>query len=119
MALTNGKHRELFGISEGPPLHDPLAVAAVLAGTSDDVGFTYWDSERSQGSEHEERFDVTIVTEGTYEAAKEDGSGVQTGRTIIKEAPAGQSGVRIPRSVDVAKFWNVMEECTERADGHI
>ena len=53
------------------------------------------------------------MTDGTFEEARQ---GKQTGRTIVRELPPGEEGVRIPRGVDVAKFWRVLEECLQRAD---
>ncbi|KAJ4060985.1 Uridine nucleosidase 1 [Fusarium oxysporum] len=106
-------YADTFGITAGPPLHDPIAVAAVLIGTESEIPFFEWDAKRSQPPEHNERFEVTVITEGTFEEAKE---GKQTGRTLAKLLPPGQQGVRIPRGVDTAKFWQVIEECIERAD---
>lgn len=105
---------DVFGIMDGPPLHDPIAVAAVLIGTPDEIPFYDWHETKSQQPKHNERFDVTIVTEGTFEAAKNGEH--QTGRTIAKEVPVGQGGVMIPRGLDVPKFWQVIEECIQRAD---
>ncbi|KAK2592851.1 Uridine nucleosidase 1 [Conoideocrella luteorostrata] len=107
-------YADVFGITAGPPLHDPIAVAAVLVGTPDEIPFHEWDSGKSASPKHEERFEVTVVTEGTFEQAKDENA--QTGRTIAKVLPPGEEGVRIPRSMDVAKFWQVTEECISRAD---
>lgn len=95
-------------------MHDPLAVAAILTGTPDEISFFDWDDERSVGEKRDERFNVKVVTEGTFEAAKE--GKFETGRTIATDAGPGQAGVRIPRSLDVNKFWTVMEECIQRSD---
>ena len=89
-------------------------MAAVLIGTPDEIPFVEWEEGRSQPPKHNERFQVTVVTDGTYEEAKAGTK--QTGRTIAKLLPPGQPGVRIPRSLDVAKFWEVIEECVSRAD---
>ncbi|KAK0761027.1 hypothetical protein N5P37_005970 [Trichoderma harzianum] len=107
-------YADVFGITAGPPLHDPLAMLAVLLGTPDEIAIYDWDEKKSQGPKHNERFDVTVITEGTIEEAKRGEK--QTGRTIAKEAPAGEGGVIIPRGVDVDRFWQVIEECIERAD---
>ncbi|GAO14400.1 uncharacterized protein UV8b_02606 [Ustilaginoidea virens] len=107
-------YADVFGITAGPPLHDPIAVAAVLLGTDDEIAFHQWDDKRSAAPKHEERFQVTVVTEGTFEKAR-DGH-AQTGRTIARLLPPGEEGVRIPRSMDRAKFWQVIEECVRRAD---
>ncbi|EFZ00250.1 nucleoside hydrolase [Metarhizium robertsii ARSEF 23] len=107
-------YANVFGIAEGPPLHDPIAVAAVLIGTSDEIPFSEWHEQKSTHPKHNERFDVTIVTEGTFEEARAGTK--QTGRTIAKALPAGEEGVRIPRSVDVARFWQEIEACVSRAD---
>ncbi|KAM5356014.1 hypothetical protein ACJ41O_002660 [Fusarium nematophilum] len=106
-------YADTFGITAGPPLHDPLAVAAVLIGTKDEIPFFEWDAKHSEQPEHKERFEVTVITEGTFEEAK---TGKQTGRTLAKLLPPGEDGVRIPRGVDIAKFWQVIEDCIERAD---
>jgi uridine nucleosidase len=89
-------------------------MAAVLTGTPDEIVFYDWDGVKSQGTKHNERFDVTVVTEGTAEEAQRGEK--QTGRTIANVLPAGEEGVRIPRGVDVDQFWKVIEECIERAD---
>lgn len=106
--------RDVFGITAGPPLHDPIAVAAILQGTPGEIPFADWDPVRSSSPPHEERFAVSVVTEGSFDEAKQGAA--QTGRTVAKLLPAGQAGVRIPRSVDAAKFWSAIEECLERAD---
>lgn len=112
MSLTRDRS-QTFGVNGGPPLHDPLAVAAVLIGTRDEIPFFEWDPARSKPPKHHERFAVHVDTEGSFEDAMR---GAQTGRTTAEELPPGQEGVRIPRGVDVAKFWHVLEECIERAD---
>ncbi|KAH7171131.1 Inosine/uridine-preferring nucleoside hydrolase domain-containing protein [Dactylonectria macrodidyma] len=106
-------YADTFGITAGPPLHDPIAVAAVLLGTEGEIPFLEWDAVRSQAPEHKERFEVTVITEGTFDEAK---AGKQTGRTIAKSLSPGDEGVRIPRGLDIPKFWQVIEECIERAD---
>jgi uridine nucleosidase len=84
-----------------------------LIGTENEIPFVEWDAERSPGPEHHERFEVTVITEGTFEEAK---AGKQTGRTLAKPLPPGSEGVRIPRGVDIEKFWQVIEDCIESAD---
>ncbi|KHN99866.1 Inosine/uridine-preferring nucleoside hydrolase [Metarhizium album ARSEF 1941] len=107
-------YSNVFGITEGPPLHDPIAVAAVLIGTSDEIPFAEWHEEKSVHPRYNERFDVTVVTEGTFEEA--EAGTKQTGRTIVKALPAGEEGVRIPRSIDITRFWQEIEACISRAD---
>ncbi|KAH8675717.1 nucleoside hydrolase [Xylariales sp. PMI_506] len=106
-------YRDVFGIVEGPPLHDPLAVAAVLAGTEWEIPFYDFDPKSAQGKERPERFEVKVVTEGTLEEALK---GAQTGRTIARLLEPGTPGVRIPRGMDIELFWRVIEECCQRAD---
>ncbi|KAI0852515.1 Inosine/uridine-preferring nucleoside hydrolase [Daldinia vernicosa] len=107
-------YRDVFGIIEGPPLHDPLAVAAVLEGTEYEIPFYDYDPKSPEGPNRRERFAVEVVTEGTLKDAREHGA--QTGRTLVTLLPPGSEGVRIPRGLDIPHFWKVIEECCERAD---
>lgn len=106
-----GTYRDVFGIEEGPPLHDPLAVAAVL-GAEGEGGVEFVDRDPVTGER--ERFEVRVVTEGTYEDAK--AGRTRTGQTVVRRLAGGEEGVRIPRGVDVEGFWRVMGECIERAE---
>ncbi|TRX96761.1 hypothetical protein FHL15_002427 [Xylaria flabelliformis] len=107
-------YRDVFNLVEGPPLHDPLAVAAILTGTSHEIPFYDFDSTKPEGPARRERFEVRVVTEGTLEDAQNKGA--QTGRTLARLLPPGEEGVRIPRGVDIELFWKVIEECCQRAD---
>ncbi|KAL2017498.1 hypothetical protein VTK56DRAFT_2040 [Thermocarpiscus australiensis] len=108
-------YSEVFGISEGPPLHDPLAVAAVLTGVGDqhEIPFCDYDPAGEPGLAQRERYEVTVITEGTYEEAR---AGARTGQITARLLPPGAEGVRIPRSLDIPLFWKVLEECVSRAD---
>ncbi|KAK5988281.1 Uridine nucleosidase [Cladobotryum mycophilum] len=98
-------YADLYGLS-GPPLHDPLAVAVCFAPTifDDNAG---------------ERFSVDIVTDGNHpnsleECAAETSS--QCGRTMVKLLPGGSAGVRIPRTLDVALTWRIIDLCLKNAE---
>lgn len=98
-ASTYDKH---FGISDGPPLHDPLAVYAVLEpGRFDDRGG--------------ERFHVRVVLE---EPRLDEAHGVQdrTGQTIAEAKPKGEVGVRVPRGVDLDAFWEAIDQALARVE---
>ena len=91
-------YAEVFGLKDGPPLHDPLAVAAILGHHSNpDVNIAFQDNDG-------ERWDVDVILEGE-----------QLGRTVITKSDTGQ-GVRIPRTLDLEKFWSTLDECMARAD---
>ncbi|KAM3084801.1 Uridine nucleosidase 1 [Clarireedia jacksonii] len=99
----------VFGISEGPPLHDPLAVAVVLDGiVGEEIPFYDFKDDGKR-----ERYEVNVVTEGSHRDAQE---GAETGRTIVKLLPPGEEGVKIPRSLDIKRFWAILEDCLARAD---
>ncbi|KAK4217039.1 Inosine/uridine-preferring nucleoside hydrolase domain-containing protein [Rhypophila decipiens] len=113
-------YSDVFGITAGPPLHDPLAVAAILTGVGEqheipfsDVDPTAQGVAGAEGTQQRERYKVEIITEGTYEEARD---GARTGQVIATLLPPGEEGVRIPRSLDINLFWRVLEECVARAD---
>jgi uridine nucleosidase len=101
MVFFAGTYAEVFSITEGPPLHDPLAVSAAIdPDIFDDNGG--------------ERFQIDIVTEGLHSV---DQSKVgQLGRTKATKLAPGEGGCRIPRGVSLEKFWGSIEDCLKRAD---
>ncbi|KAK0935492.1 hypothetical protein LTR29_012965 [Friedmanniomyces endolithicus] len=97
-------YADVFGLKEGPPLHDPLAVAAAFRHEL----FIY-----SKGSQSErEHFTVDVVVEGEHGDSDEVRSGPsQCGRTIVQQSRPGQPGVTIPRGFDTPALWNLIEGC--------
>ncbi|KAK3337176.1 Inosine/uridine-preferring nucleoside hydrolase domain-containing protein [Cercophora scortea] len=106
-------YREVFGITEGPPLHDPLAVAAILTGVGADRGEVAFYDSAPGGTGERERFEIKVNTQGTYEEAR---AGARTGQLTVRLLPPGEEGVRIPRGLDIPAFWSILEECVSRAD---
>lgn len=91
-------YSDVFGLHDGPPLHDPLAVAVLLADHADPTVRVPFDDNGG------ERWTVDVVLEGE-----------QIGRTVIVPAKDG-NGVRIPRSLDLNRFWEALESCMAKAD---
>lgn len=90
------RYAEVFGIVEGPPLHDPLAVAVILSQHID-------DSVKIQLNDAGgERWDIDVRL-----------SGEQVGRTVVLPS---HDGIIIPRTIDLDKFWKDLEQCMARAD---
>ncbi|KAF2718302.1 Inosine/uridine-preferring nucleoside hydrolase [Polychaeton citri CBS 116435] len=97
-------YAEVFGLVQGPPLHDPLAVAAAF------VPHLFQDNNG-------ERFDIRVVTEGDHGASSHVRSGEsQCGRTIVNPVPHGNSGVRIPRGLDKLAIWQLLDGCLDVAE---
>ena len=103
-------YSEVFGLTQGPPLHDPIAVAVLLDNVVD-KGLFY-----DRGGE---RWRVKVVTDGLHSDV-EDEQG-QVGMTAIgqPEGGSGVVGVRIPRGLDVERFWTILEQCMQRAEDAI
>lgn len=92
-------------------------MAAVLTGTAWEIDFHDYDANNpaaAAATNTRERFDIQVVTEGTHADALHRGS--RLGQTIATLLPPGEEGVRIPRGLDIPKFWTVLEECVQRAD---
>ncbi|KAK4946303.1 Uridine nucleosidase 1 [Elasticomyces elasticus] len=100
---------EWFEVYEGPPLHDPLAVAALFGYSS---GIYEEDGDR---------YDVRVVTDGAHSPL--DSVRGQVGRTVVTKVEAGPNGlvqgVRIPRKLHTGKFWDVLQQCAQLADEKI
>lgn len=89
-------------------------MAAVLTGTPWEIEFYDYDANKPPSERKPERFDVKVVLEGTHEDALLRGS--RLGQTVATLLPPGEGGVRIPRGLDIPKFWKVLEECVQHAD---
>ncbi|KAK0848370.1 Uridine nucleosidase 1 [Friedmanniomyces endolithicus] len=95
-------YADVFGLKEGPPLHDPLAVAVAFRHEL----FVY----NKQGQTEHEYFAVDVVVEGEHGDSDQIRSGPsQCGRTIVRRLPSGQPGVTIPRGLDAPALWNLIE----------
>ena len=94
-----GTYENAWGMDQGPPLHDPLAVAILLADHPDpEVRINFNDSNG-------ERWDLDVVL-----------SGLEEGRTVATKLEQGKPGAFIPRSLDMDKFWLTLEACMAKAD---
>ena len=95
LKFFRGEYRTVYHLDG--PLHDPLAVAAILEDEMvESIGYDYNGGET---------FEIDLVVEGE-----------QRGRTVAKKLPAGTPGLRIPRNLDVDKFWRVMEKALSVSD---
>ncbi|KAI9758342.1 MAG: glycogenin glucosyltransferase [Chaenotheca gracillima] len=121
-------YARVFGITAGPPLHDPLAVAAVLAEHPDPQHRIAFSTERTLSKDSKDasrEWYVDVVTAGSHEDKSPEN---MVGRTVARPidkassiAATGSSddapGVRVMRSVDVPRFWTVViDECLVRAE---
>ncbi|GIK02428.1 uridine nucleosidase 1 [Aspergillus viridinutans] len=102
----------VFGLSSGPPLHDPLAVAVAISNLNPTFAKKHPDKALKFNDKNGERFAVDVVTDGIHSMnVLETG---QLGRTLA--TPMGGHGVAIPRGVDLEAFWGLILDCLERAD---
>lgn len=102
LVFFSNTYSDVFGFSDGPPLHDPLAVAILLP----DLQVYRTDGKHAEYQE-EERFMITIQT-----------TGQRSGQTVLSICADG-NGVKIPRSIDVKGFWHQIDDCLERASEHL
>jgi uridine nucleosidase len=96
-------YEQKFAMTGGPPLHDPVAVAAVFApGMFDDL-----DGER---------YEVYVVHDGddsVDEHTRKQANVGQCVRTILKLLPKGSPGVRVPRTLEIPEFWQLIDLAIE------
>ncbi|GAB7353081.1 hypothetical protein MBLNU459_g3627t1 [Dothideomycetes sp. NU459] len=96
-------YADVFGLTEGPPLHDPLAVAACFAP----------DLFNDKGGE---RFSVSVVIDGDHGNGELARTASQCGRTVVEQVKSGEPGVRIPRSLDSLMIWRMIDISLWRAE---
>jgi len=105
-------YKEAFGLDQGSPVHDPVSVAVVLfdEGMKD---LAFYDRGR-------ERWEINVTTDGVHEPIDYhkvwDTDHAQLGRTVAKEVAKGGKGVQIPRGLNVGRFWDIVNECIQRAE---
>ncbi len=100
LAFFASGYANFFGMDDGPPLHDPLAVAALLP-------------ESRIFEDDEERYIVSMVTAGEHYAGLDGDLALaqgQVGRTVVTKSATGK-GVRIPRKLNVGAFWQTINDC--------
>lgn len=97
-------YADVFGLIDGPPLHDPLAVAACFVpDIFDDAGG--------------ERYSIKVVTDGEHGTDEIVRNTSQCGRTLVSRLPEGESGVRIPRALRTVVLWRMLDLCMQQAEG--
>lgn len=107
LIFFSSTYADVFGLTSGPPLHDPIAVAVLLTDVCQDEPLDFDD----RGGE---RWHVDVVTDGLH-SDRNDERG-QVGRTRVRKAVLGEGGVRIPRGMNVKRFWAIVEGCVQRAE---
>jgi uridine nucleosidase len=105
-------YNTVFGLTTGPPLHDPLAVAVILSNLNPAFAKQHHGQALKFHDEGGERFGINIITDGLH--GKDLAATGQLGRSFA--AVAGPHGVAVPRGVDVNAFWDLVLGCIQRAD---
>ena len=100
-------YRNVFDLTEGPPLHDPIAVAVLL----DEKELLF---ERKTG----DRYYIDVVTDGAHSKKPEEHG--QAGRTIASLVPPTEAGgVRIPQAVDTKRLWELIDNALTVAEERV
>lgn len=107
-----GTYEKVFGLSTGPPLHDPLAVAVLLSNLNPAFAQKHPGQVIKFDDKGGERFAVSIVTDGQH--GQDVTTTGQLGRSLA--TPVKGLGVAIPRGVDLDAFWNLVLDCVQLAD---
>jgi uridine nucleosidase len=105
-------YADVFGLTAGPPTHDPLAVAVAFR---PDL-FTFKSLDQGSG-DRREHFAVSVVLQGEHgDSADIRNSASQCGRTVATPQPLGSAGALIPRGLDTQSLWAMIEGCLQRAE---
>ncbi|KAK5107484.1 hypothetical protein LTR62_001102 [Meristemomyces frigidus] len=105
-------YADVFGLKIGPPVHDPLAVAAAFRADL----FVYNNATDNSGDQ-KERFHVHVITDGEHGSDSTIRRGPsQCGRTVVTRTRPGEPGVLIPRGVDAQALWTLIDRCLTITD---
>lgn len=107
-----GTYEKVFGLTAGPPLHDPLAVAVILSNLNPAFAKAHPGRFLQFDDKGGERFALSIVTDGKH--GTDVSTTGQLGRSIA--VPLDGPGVAIPRGVDLEAFWTMIIDCVQLAD---
>lgn len=105
-------YEKTFGLTTGPPLHDPLAVAVILSTLNPAFSSKYPNQALAFDDKGGERFALSIVTDGQH--GKDVSTTGQLGRSVA--TPVDGPGVSVPRGVDLDAFWDMVLQCVQLAD---
>jgi len=103
-------YAEIFNITAGPPLHDPIAVAALLS-EHPTHKIDFFEGVNNDGK----RWAVEVDLNGTHSADRAVER--EFGRTRIGvPVLSDEGGVRIPRAINLEAFWQSLNDCLKRAE---
>ena len=111
-----------FGFIDGPPVHDPVAVAVLISGIFEKIA-AEGEEGTSGGKEPKpdvetNMFDMEVLLEGE-QSGRTVATKVVGGRGHEGEVTGAKRGVRIPNTINVDRFWEVMSETVTRAETHL
>lgn len=101
-------YERVFGLKEGPPLHDPIAVAAVIP--TDEIAFDMEEVGIKVNCMEGDLLGQTTKLVANSEDLRENELGHSGVEKHVK--------VKVPKKVDVAAFYNVMLQAVDKADGN-
>ena len=112
LIFFSSTYKTVFGLEDGPPLHDPLAVAVILSTLNPTFARKHPGQALKFNDKGGERFAISIVTDGRH--GKDVSITGQLGRSIA--TPVDGPGVAVPRGVDLEAFWDMVLQCIQLAD---
>ncbi|KAK6464741.1 uridine nucleosidase [Scheffersomyces coipomensis] len=89
-----------YGITEGPPIHDPVALFSILP-------FLDTENENEDYNYQYIRKKLRVITDGDHQ-----------GESIIDEDESSdtEDGIYIGQNINVNKFWNELLQCIDIAE---
>lgn len=118
-------YARVFGIGAGPPLHDPLAVAAILPDSTTHLGFE-WKETTVDVVVSGTKLGMTVMGEADVERHKLE-EGLAQGLDHVttthssnndaeEEAGVGKTVVNVGVKCNVDAFWNTLMAAVEKGD---